>query len=417
LNGRVPDPAKEKLMLTQKTKDIVKATAPVLAQHGYDIIKCFYKRLFVAHPELKNVFNMAHQEQGQQQQALARAVYAYAENIEDPGSLMAVLKNIANKHASLGVRPEQYPVVGEHLLAAIKEVLGDAATDEIISAWAQAYGNLADVLMGMESDLYERSTAQLGGWTGWRAFVVREKRPESNVITSFILEPADGGPVENFEPGQYISLSIDVPALGLQQIRQYSLSDMPNGRSYRISVKREGGGAQQPPGYVSCLLHDHVDVGDEVRLAAPYGTFHIDVNARTPLVLISGGVGLTPMISMLKKAIQDPQRRVVFVHGARNSGVHAMRDRLRETAKTHVNFNLVVFYDDPLPQDVKGQDYDHAGFVDVKAIRDAILLSDADYYICGPIPFMRMQHDALKDLGIHESRIHYEVFGPDLFAE
>ena len=404
-------------MLTQKTKDIVKATAPVLAQHGYDIIKCFYKRLFDAHPDLKNVFNMAHQEQGQQQQALARAVYAYAENIEDPGSLMAVLKNIANKHASLGVRPEQYPVVGENLLAAIKEVLGDAATDEIISAWAQAYGNLADVLMGLESELYERATAQLGGWTGWRTFVVREKRPESNVITSFILEPADGGPVENFEPGQYISLAIDVPALGLQQIRQYSLSDMPNGRSYRISVKREGGGTQQPPGYVSCLLHDHVDVGDEVRLAAPYGTFHIDVNARTPLVLISGGVGLTPMISMLKKAIQDPQRQVMFVHGARNSGVHAMRDRLRETAKTHVNFNLVVFYDDPLPQDVKGQDYDHAGFVDVKAIKDEILLSDADYYICGPIPFMRMQHDALKDLGIHESRIHYEVFGPDLFAE
>jgi nitric oxide dioxygenase len=403
-------------MLTQKTKDIVKATAPVLAEHGNDIIKCFYKRMFEAHPELKNVFNMAHQEQGQQQQALARAVYAYAENIEDPSSLMAVLKNIANKHASLGVRPEQYPIVGEHLLGAIKEVLGGAATDEIISAWAQAYGNLADVLMGMESGLYERSAAQLGGWTGWRTFVVREKRPESNVITSFILEPADGGPVVNFEPGQYISIAVDVPALGLQQIRQYSLSDMPNGSSYRISVKRESGGAQ-PAGYVSCLLHDHVNVGDEVKLAAPYGSFHIDVNAKTPIVLISGGVGLTPMVSMLKKAIQDPQRQVMFVHGARNSGVHAMRDRLREAVKTYANLDAIVFYDDPLPQDVAGRDYDHAGLVDVKAIKDSILLPDADYYICGPIPFMRLQHDALKELGIREARIHYEVFGPDLFAE
>lgn len=404
-------------MLTQKTKDIVKATAPVLAEHGYDIIKCFYRRLFEAHPELKNVFNMAHQEQGQQQQALARAVYAYAENIEDPSSLTAVLKNIANKHASLGVRPEQYPIVGEHLLAAIKEVLGDAATDEIISAWAQAYGNLADILMGMESDLYERSAAQLGGWTGWRRFVVREKRPESDVITSFVLEPADGGPVENFEPGQFISIAVNVPELGLQQIRQYSLSDMPNGHSYRISVKREGGGTHQPPGYVSNLLHDSVNVGDEVKLAAPYGTFHIDVNAKTPIVLVSGGVGLTPMISMLKKAVQDPQRRVIFVHGARNSGVQAMRNRLREAAKTYANFDLIVFYDDPLPQDVKGRDYDYAGFVDVKAIKDEILFPDADYYVCGPIPFMRMQHDGLKDLGIRESRIHYEVFGPDLFAE
>ncbi|MGO4332262.1 NO-inducible flavohemoprotein [Cupriavidus sp. 2TAF22] len=403
-------------MLTQKTKDIVKATAPVLAEHGSAIVKRFYERMLGAHPELKNVFNMAHQEQGQQQEALARAVYAYAENIEDPSSLAAVLKNIANKHASLGVRPEQYPIVGEHLLAAIKEVLGGAATEEIISAWAQAYGNLADVLMGMESELYERSAEEPGGWTGGRTFVVREKRPESSVITSFILEPKDGGPVLNFEPGQYISIAVDVPALGVRQIRQYSLSDMPNGRSYRISVKREGGGTN-PPGHVSCLLHDHVKVGDEVQLAAPYGTFHIDVDARTPIVLISGGVGLTPMISMLKRAIQDPQRQVVFVHGARNSGVHAMRDRLRETAKTYANLDVIVFYDDPLPQDVAGRDYDYAGLVDVKAIKDAILLPDADYYICGPIPFMRMQHDALKELGIQEPHIHYEVFGPDLFAE
>ncbi|EEE07211.1 NO-inducible flavohemoprotein [Burkholderia multivorans] len=403
-------------MLTQQTKDIVKATAPVLAQHGYDIIQCFYRRLFDAHPELKNVFNMTHQQQGQQQQALARAVYAYAENIEDPGSLAAVLKNIANKHASLGVRPEHYPIVGEHLLGAIKETLGDAATDAIVSAWALAYGNLADLLAGMESGLYEQAATRVGGWTGWRTFIVRDKRPESSVITSFVLEPADGRPVANFEPGQYVSVAVDVPTLGLQQIRQYSLSDMPNGRTYRISVKREGGGPY-PPGYVSCLLHDHVNVGDEVRLAAPYGCFHIDVDASTPIVLISGGVGLTPMISMLKRAIQDPKRQVVFVHGARNSGVHAMRDRLRETARTHTNFTLIVFYDDPLPQDLPGRDYDHAGLVDVNAIKDAILLPDADYYICGPVPFMRLQHDALKQLGIPEARIHYEVFGPDLFAE
>ncbi|WP_066735935.1 NO-inducible flavohemoprotein [Cupriavidus sp. D384] len=403
-------------MLTQQTKEIVKATAPVLAQHGLDIIKCFYGRMFVAHPELKNVFNMAHQEQGQQQQALARAVYAYAENIDDPSSLMAVLGNIANKHASLGVRPEQYPIVGEHLLGAIKEVLGNAATDEIISAWAQAYGNLADVLMGMESGLYEESAAQPGGWTGWRSFVVRDKRPESSVITSFVLEPVDGGPVLNFEPGQYISVAVDVPALGLQQIRQYSLSDMPNARSYRISVKRERE-AGKPAGYVSNLLHDHVAVGDQIKVAAPYGTFHIDVHAKTPIVLISGGVGLTPMISMLKRAIQDPDRQVVFVHGARNGAVHAMRDRLRETARTQPNFKLIVFYDSPLPDDVAGRDYDHAGFVEVGKIQPAIVLPDADYYICGPIPFMRVQHDALKQLGVREAHIHYEVFGPDLFAE
>lgn len=347
-------------MLTQKTKDIVKATAPVLAQHGYAIIQHFYKRMFQAHPELKNIFNMAHQERGEQQQALARAVYAYAANIENPESLSAVLKDIAHKHASLGVRPEQYPIVGEHLLASIKEVLGDAATDEIISAWAQAYGNLADILAGMESELYERSEERAGGWAGWRRFIVREKNPESDVITSFVLEPADGGPVADFEPGQYTSVAVQVPKLGYQQIRQYSLSDSPNGRSYRISVKREDGGLGTP-GYVSSLLHDEINVGDELKLAAPYGNFYIDVSATTPIVLISGGVGLTPMVSMLKKALQTPPRKVVFVHGARNSAVHAMRDRLKEASRTYPDFKLFIFYDDPLPTDIEGRDYDFAG--------------------------------------------------------
>jgi nitric oxide dioxygenase len=412
-------------MLTQKTRETVKATAPVLAQHGYDIIKHFYRSLLSTHPELKNVFNMRHQERGQQQEALARAVYAYAANIDDPSCLHAVLEGIANKHASLGVRPEQYPIVGEHLLGAIKAVLGDAATGDIISAWAQAYGNLADILMGRESALREETAGEPGGWTGWREFRVASKQPESEAITSFVLEPADGKPVVDFEPGQYISVAVEVPRLGLQQIRQYSLSDAPNGKSYRISVKREGGAgfADQAAsqGYVSTLLHDQVQTGDTIRLAAPYGNFFIDVNARTPVVLISGGVGLTPMISMLNRVLASSQqnagREIVFVHGARNSAVHAMKDHLRTMAAQHPKFKAFVFYNEPLPQDQQGRDFDFAGMVDLGTIADAVMLPDADYYICGPIPFMRIQHDALIAQGIKEPRVHYEVFGPDLFAE
>jgi nitric oxide dioxygenase len=407
----------EENMLTQKTKDTVKATAPVLAEHGVDIIGHFYKRLFNAHPELKNVFNVSHQERGEQQQALARAVYAYAANIENPQSLAAVLQGIAHKHVSLGVRAEQYPIVGEHLLASIKEVLGDAATDDIISAWAQAYGNLADLLSGMESELTEESSAAPGGWNGWREFIVRSKWPESDVITSFVLEPRDGKPVMNFEPGQYISVAVQVPELNLQQIRQYSLSDAPNGRSYRISVKREGGNDWTRPGYVSTLLHDHVNEGDVIKVAAPYGNFYIDVNAATPVVLISGGVGLTPLISMLNRVLQSPHRNVVFVHGARNSGVHAMKDHILQIAREQPNFKPYIFYNEPLQEDQQGKDYDFAGLVDIDKIKDAVMLPEADYYICGPIPFMRMQHDALLAKGIPETRIHYEVFGPDLFAE
>lgn len=404
-------------MLTQKTKDIVKATAPVLAQHGYDIIKHFYRSMLSARPELKNIFNMRHQERGEQQQALARAVYAYAANIEDPQSLEAVLNNIAHKHVSLDVRPDQYPIVGEHLLAAIKAVLGDAASDDVMSAWAQAYGNLADILMGMESGLREESSEKPGGWLAWRDFIVRGKHAESDVITSFLLEPADGKPVMDFEPGQYISVAVRVPQLGLQQIRQYSLSDAPNGRIYRISVKREGGIDAQQAGYVSTLLHDQVAVGDTLKVAAPHGTFYVDVHASTPVVLMSGGVGLTPMISMLNRVLQSPGRNVVFVHGARNSAVHAMKDYLQQTAQQHAHFKTIIFYNEPLPGDQQGKDYDYPGLVDIGLIAQDILLPDADYYICGPVPFMRMQHDALLARGIKEPRIHYEVFGPDLFAE
>ena len=405
-------------MLTQSVRDTIKATVPVLAEHGRDIITRFYQNMLGEHPELKNVFNMAHQQQGQQQEALARAVYAYAANIDDPQSLGALLEGIAHKHASLGVQPDQYPIVGKHLLGAIKEVLGAAATDDIMYAWEQAYGQLADVLIGMEQGLYQQSASSDGGWNGWREFKVREKNPESEEITSFILEPVDGQPVVHFEPGQYTSIAVQVPDLGVQQIRQYSLSDVPNGQTYRISVKRESGNEERPAGYVSNLLHDHVQVGDQVRLAAPYGNFFIDVNATTPVVLISGGVGLTPMISMLKRILQSPdQRELLFVHGARNGRVQAMKTKLRQAAAEHDNFHLIMFYSEPLATDQAGQDYDYEGFVDVRRIADRILLEDADYYICGPVPFMRLQHDALMNLGVKEAHIHYEVFGPDLFAE
>ncbi|WP_435929977.1 NO-inducible flavohemoprotein [Dryocola sp. BD613] len=405
-------------MMTEQTKNIIKATVPVLAEHGKEIVTRFYQNMLQAHPELKNVFNMAHQQKGQQQEALARAVYAYAANIDDPLSLNALLENIANKHTSLGVQPDQYPIVGEHLLGAIKEVLGDAATDDILNAWGEAYGQLAGVLIGMEHELYRVSAAAPGGWNGWRTFIVREKNPESDVITSFVMEPEDGLPVASFEPGQYTSVAVQVPDLGVQQIRQYSLSDAPNGRTYRISVKREDGNDIQPPGYVSNLLHDHVNVGDSIKLAPPYGNFYINVNATNPVVLISGGVGLTPMISMLKRVLQSPEQRpLVFIHGARNGKVQAMKHKLRQTAAEHENFRLVMFYNEPLESDIEGEDYDFAGFVELGQIADQILLPDAEYYICGPVPFMRLQHDALMNLGVPETHIHYEVFGPDLFAE
>jgi nitric oxide dioxygenase len=405
-------------MLTQKTIDIVKSTAPVLAQHGYAIIQRFYQRLFEAHPELKNLFNMRHQERGEQQRALAQAVYAYATHIENLDALQSAVSRITHKHASLCVKPEQYPVVGKNLLAAIKEELGSAATDEIIAAWAEAYQQLADILIKVEAELYREAASRPGGWEGWRNFVVRQKQEESEVITSFVLEPEDGKPVADFKPGQYVSVVVDVPRLGLQQIRQYSLSDAPNGRTFRISVKRESGeGVAEMAGYVSNLLHDYLDEGDLVKVTPPFGDFYIHLDATTPVVLISAGVGLTPMMSMLNAVLNETERQVVFIHAARNSAVHAMRDHLREAAEKHPRLKTFVFYNEPLAEDVEGTDYDYPGLADLNLISKSALLPNADYYLCGPIPFMRMQIDALATLGVDESRIHYEVFGSDIFNE
>jgi nitric oxide dioxygenase len=303
------------------------------------------------------------------------------------------------------------------LLAAIKEELGDAATDPIITAWAEAYSELAQMLIDMESKLYQEGRSQPGGWEGWREFKVREKRPESDVITSFVLEPVDGKPVSDFKPGQYISVALKIPQLGLQQIRQYSLSDAPNGRSYRISVKREGGTLPGTAGHVSTLLHDSIHEGDTIKVAQPFGDFYIDVNASTPVVLISGGVGLTPLISMLSTVLPNQDRQIVFVHGARHGGVHAMKDYLREATEQHPRLKSFIFYDEPAADDVLGKDYDFQGLVNLDKIAGSVLLPQADYYICGPLPFMRMQHDTLTWLGVKESHIRYEVFGPDIFDQ
>src|SRR5690606_17086798 len=202
-------------MMTQQQKILIRNTVPVLREHGLDLTKHFYQRMFSHNPELKNMFNMGNQQNTKQQTALAMAVLAYAENIEDPSVLLPVVGNIGHKHTSLDIRPEHYTIVGNHLITSIQEVLGEAASPELVDAWTIAYNQLALLMSGHEQGLYKKHTEQKGGWTSWRPFIVKQKVKESAEITSFYLYPADNGSVENHLPGQYISLRLFLPELQL----------------------------------------------------------------------------------------------------------------------------------------------------------------------------------------------------------
>jgi nitric oxide dioxygenase len=402
-------------MITASQKELVKATVPVLKEHGVALTTHFYNRMFTHNPELKNMFNMGNQQNGRQQTALAMAVLNYAENIDNPSVLLAPVTQIGHKHVSLDIRPEHYNIVGKHLLASIQEVLGEGATAELIAAWGAAYGQLAAIMTGVESNLYEKAVAKTGGWTGWRPFQVREKVQESAEITSFYFYPADGGPVAEFQPGQYVSVRMFLPELNLFQPRQYSLSNAPNGTFYRISVKKETGSHIKPNGLISNHLHEEVEVGDIVEMAAPAGDFILDTSKQGPVVLISGGVGQTPLLSMLEYLIStDSKREIIWIHGSRDTSVHAFKDQIDALHAQQERFRRHIFYD--ILEETELQEDYYPGIVNLGQLKEEAILPGADYYICGPAPFIKKQFQDLAAFGVPKQAIHYEEFGPNVLA-
>ncbi|RAK18851.1 nitric oxide dioxygenase [Anoxybacillus vitaminiphilus] len=400
-----------KTMLSEKTMEMIKSTVPVLEQYGEQITKHFYQTMFSNHPELLNIFNQTHQKQGKQPRALAASIYAAAQHIDHLEAIMPVVKRIAHKHRSLGIKPEHYPIVGKYLLIAIKDVLGDAATDEIIEAWKEAYGVLADVFIQAEAQLYKEAEEAQGGWKDFRKFIVKKKVKESDVITSFYLMPEDGGAIAEFLPGQYVSVKLNIPGEEYTHIRQYSLSDSPGKDYYRISVKREAATADKAAGIVSNYLHDHVQEGDIVELSAPAGDFVLDTSD-APIVFMSGGVGITPLLSMLNTVLErQPKRNVTFIHAAINGKVHAFHDHISQLAKENENISYYICYQSPSEEDREKYGFAKEGYIDLDFIQSVVKNKDSQFYFCGPVPFMKIIYYALKEWGVREEQIHYEFFG------
>ncbi|KAJ5261164.1 hypothetical protein N7478_011759 [Penicillium angulare] len=406
--------------LTPDQVQLIKATVPVLVEHGNTITTVFYENLLRENPDLNNVFNTPNQRNGHQPRALAGSLFAYASNIDNLGALSPAVELICHKHASLYIQPEAYAIVGKYLIEAMGQVLGDALTPEIKDAWGVAYWQLANIMIGREKQIYESND----GWTDWRDFKISDKVKESDEITSFYLTPVDGKPLPAFRPGQYISVQVYVPELKYLQPRQYSLSDKPSPNYYRISVKKEKGpdasdsNAAAHPGYVSNVLHDSINKGDLIKVSHPGGDFFLaNDEVSSPVVLISAGVGLTPLTSMLNTLTSKPglsDRKLHFIHGSRTSSARAFKDHVSALPQQFPNLKTTFFTSQPSGEDKEGVHYNYAGRVDLSKLDSKDLFVDVpetSYYICGPETFMTDIEASLKAQGVSADRIKMELFG------
>ena len=253
-------------------------------------------------------------------------------------------------------------------------------------------------------------------WSGFRKFEVARKVPEGGGICSFYLRPHDGKPLPSFNPGQYLTFRLDVPGQAKPVMRCYSLSDSPNPEYYRVSIKAvppPRDKPEVPPGLSSNFFHNSINEGDILDVKAPGGHFYLETSKHTPVVLIGGGIGLTPVMSMLNDITRSGSTREThFFYGVRNRAEHVMKEHLEEVTKNHENVHLHVCYSNATDDDVQGRDFQHAGRVGADLFKKVLPSSNYEYYFCGPPPMMNSLFEGLREWGVPEDDINYEAFGP-----
>jgi nitric oxide dioxygenase len=397
-------------VLSERSRPVIQATLPLVADNIEEIATRFYAHLFGEHPQLfDGVFNRGNQAERTQQMALAGSVAVFASSlVKVPEQLPEhLLSRIAHKHASLGITPAQYDVVHDNLFWAIVDVLGDAVTPEVAAAWDEVYWLMAYALINQERGLY--SARGVRPETVWREWEVAEKVQETEDVVTFRVRRIDDRLVKTSLPGQYVTVQVPMPD-GVRQPRQYSLTRADDGEHRQFSVKRVRGDGK-PDGEVSNLLCDTVGVGDRLTLSLPFGDVVLDDSGR-PVVFASAGIGITPMAGMLSHlTAAGSHLPITLLHADVDEASFALRHQVLDDLRALPEGTAHVWYergaDSSLPVDGV-----HSGVLDL----DDVKLPDAAvYYLCGPLPFMQAVRSGLIDRGVPPRDIQYEVFGPDLW--
>ncbi len=383
-------------MLSEKSRPIIEATAPVVAERIPYITPEFYKGMFSARPDLLDgMFSRSNQITGEQPKALAGSIVAFATwLLQHPNSYPeSVLSRIAHKHASLGLQEDEYPTVYEHLFNAIAADLGDAATPEIVEAWTEVYWLMAHALIAMEKGLYA-GTANDRPFARWR---VTSKEITGGDVAVLSFEPADGTPVTDAAPGQYVSILMPVPD-GIRQPRQFTLIPSPV-NTRRIAVKLD------PNGEVTPLIHRDLNVGDVVDLSNPYGDMVLR-ETRVPLVLASAGIGVTPMLALLE-ALRErgSEREVIVLHADRSPATWPLADEMKALVAGLPNARIETWFEE-------SAEGDHQGYMDLSEVQ---IPADANVVMCGPLPFLKAVREQVVASGHPAEKVFYEIFGPDLW--
>jgi nitric oxide dioxygenase len=399
------------MKLSPDSAAVVEQTAAVVAEHAEEITKVFYPDMFAEHPDLLNVFNRANQAIGEQPKALAASVVAFAVHLIDPDApdFTPVMQRIAHKHVSLGIKAPEYLIVGRYLLGAVKKVLGDAVTPEVAAAWDEVYWLFATALIAEEAKLYAQ--AGTDPEQPWRKYRVVERFEESDEVFSLLLSPVSGQ-VPSHHTGQYVAIAVDLPD-GLRQPRQYTISSGPRGDSLRVTIKRVKGVNGAPDGQVSGWLHENAKPGTILDVSQPAGDVVLD-ESDAPLVLVSAGIGITPVAAIMEDlSRRQPDRTVRLFHADKSHAHHALYDGLRRQVLAMSDARAQNWYE----QDAEKAPTLHparSGFMD---LADVEVPENAEVFMCGPLPFMQIARRTLIDQGVASENIHYEVFGPDLWAQ